>query len=186
MQRRKWILLLVLVALILSWYLLNNHPGWLPFRSSPTPEVATKTNQMVFNPEDGAVSAIQIEGQDGKIVLIKRGGDGSWVLEKPVSASADQAHSEAAASQVSAIKILKTLDADPGDNGTGLDKPDYKVTVTFQNDRVGILYVGDQTPIGTGYYARRDTGKVIIISPSGIEALLTILHSPPVATPTVP
>jgi hypothetical protein len=186
MQRRKWTLILILVALAIVLYLLNNRPEWLPFLPVATQEITVETDQVVFSSVDGSVSAIQIESKDGKVVMINRGEDGLWVVEKPLSASADQGLAEAAAIQASAIKVLKTLENDPGENGTGLGKPNFTISVTFKNGNIGHLIVGDQTPIATGYYARRDNGKVIIISSSAIEALLSMLNTPPIATPTVP
>jgi hypothetical protein len=186
MRRGIWKLLLVFAALVAIWFVLNNHPGWIPIQPAGTPETTSTASQMIFSPEDGMVAAIQIESKDGKITVIKRGEDGLWVVEKPVSSPANQAFAEAAASQVSAILISKTLEENPADSATGLDKPSYSLTVTFANGKVSHLAVGNQTPIATGYYARGDNGKVVIISNSGIEALLTLLYLPPVATPDAP
>ena len=97
--------------------------------------------------------------------------------------AADQASAEAAATQASALRIL----ANPqlGLDVVGLDKPTYKITITFSGGKTHNLAVGSVTPIQDGYYASLDGGASEIVDKTGLDALLGLLTQPPyVATLT--
>ncbi|HEX5943245.1 MAG TPA: DUF4340 domain-containing protein, partial [Anaerolineales bacterium] len=91
--------------------------------------------------------------------------------------------SEAAASQVSTMRILDTVpDLDPGI--IGLDDPEYVLTLKFTSGGQRTVDVGVITPTESGYYVR-DADKTVIVSRSAIDALLGLLTNPPyLETPT--
>jgi len=132
---------------------------------------------------DGIVSSIEVKPTDGETVKVARGGDGVWALELPFETEANQGLVEAAASQITALQIIREVDADP--SIFGFDSPSYLITVEFSDGKTSVLEVGDATPTNSGYYVRVDKEKMVIVGLSSIDALTTLPFSPPyLNTPT--
>lgn len=185
-RRSTWFAILVFAGLIgLTVYMRQAKNRAVETESTPTPE-----SQPLFEAALAQPVSIQISPKDsaqGSFAMIQEGGD--WIIKEPVEAKADLAQAEAAATQIGALQKLATVDVSPED--VGLDHPAYRFTIGFAGS-AGIggvneqhLQIGDLTPTGTGYYARRDDGEIFIVSSDGIQGLLNLLASPPFAeTPT--
>ena len=105
-------------------------------------------------------------------------------MKQPIEAEADQGSAEAAASQVSALRIVSRPQVAPDD--VGLIQPAYVLTVKLTGGMVKTVRIGDLTPTSSGYYTSvDDSNEVLIVSKTGLDALLTMVTSPPIAsTPT--
>jgi hypothetical protein len=159
------------------YYYLNNRevPADLESTAEPVTEAAPT---YLFTEEEGTPTAIRIEAKSGDTVEVARGEDGAWEMIQPVEAAADQATVEAAATQVTALRILETVpEVDP--QIVGLDTPEAVLTVEFTEGGERTVDIGVITPSESGYYVRNAEGEVVIISRSGIDALLGILIAPP-------
>jgi len=182
MIRRPTIVYLVLlVGLIGAYYFLKNRekPADISLTLEPTLEVS-----YLFTAEQGTPTGIRIESKSGQIVEVARGAENAWVLTLPIEAQADQAASEAAATQITTMRILDTVpEVDPA--LVGLETPEYVLTIKFSSGVERIVEVGVITPTESGYYVHDAEGKVVIISKSAIDALLGLLNNPPyLETPT--
>ena len=138
----------------------------------------------LFASEDGAPTSIRVESsKTGEVVELARNAENAWALILPIEASAEQGSSEAAASQLTTIRISDRLpNINPKD--VGLDVPAYKLTVKFTNGVERIAEIGVITPTENGYYVRID-GEIVIVSRNAIDALVGLLTNPPyVETPT--
>ena len=90
---------------------------------------------------------------------------------------------EAAATQISALKVISPINGKP--SIFGFDKPSFTITIEFVGGKKHLLEVGDKTPSNSGYYVRVDQDKMMVTGSSGIEALLQLVSSPPyLNTPT--
>ena len=70
----------------------------------------------------------------------------------------------------------------------GLDQPTYTITLLLSNGKQIGLYVGDQTPTGTGYYARADNAQAVVVAKTELDKVINLLKTPPLAatyTPTM-
>jgi hypothetical protein len=180
-RKQTWIVLIVL-AVVIGVYIYLDKNDIKIGKQDATPTPATEISYL-FSAQEGNASSIEIASQTGEVVQVKRG-DNGWMIEKPVVAEADQGLVEAAATQVSALRILNNVEIDP--QLVGLNTPAYKVTVSFTGGKEHSFSVGDQTPTGSGYYVQTEDGKTVIVSLNGIDALLKLLQSPPyLATPTL-
>ena len=112
-----------------------------------------------------------------------RNAENAWVVILPIEATAEQGASEAAASQLTTIRINDRLpNINPKD--VGLDVPAYTLSVKFTNGVEQIAKIGVITPTESGYYVSMDS-EIVIVSRSAIDALIGLLTSPPYAeTPT--
>lgn len=182
-RKPTWIVLGLLVAVLVSIFIFNNRKALKTLEAleaAPTAE-----SSFLFTAEEGQPSSIKIEASGGEVVVLAHDGQGAWVLNAPVAAAADPAMAEAAASQVSTLRVL--ADIDLGLDVIGLDKPAYVITVGFTGGTQRKLEVGSQTPTQAGYYVRVDGARTVIVSANGLSALLALLASPPfMESPTPP
>ncbi|HJQ15226.1 MAG TPA: DUF4340 domain-containing protein [Anaerolineales bacterium] len=173
------VLLLVLVG---AYYYLNNRAQPVDIELTAEPGTETAPTYL-FTAEEGTPTSIRIEAKSGETVEVARGEDSAWALTQPEEAKADQASAEAAASQVTTMRILETVpDVDPGI--VGLEDPEYVLNLKFTSGGERTVDVGVITPSESGYYVR-DGDRVVIVSRSAIDALLGLLTNPPyLETPT--
>lgn len=177
-RRSTWIVLLVLAAVVgFSLYLKDQQSK---AAARPTP---TESSSALFPASDGSPTNIKIVASAGNLVEIGRDQAGTWVVKAPLSMAADQAGAEAAATQVTGLRVLAKVQL--GLDIVGLNQPSDTLTVTFSSGKTHTLLVGSVTPIQNGYYSQLDGGPVIVVDKPGMDALLGMLTSPPyVATLT--
>lgn len=182
-KRSTWILMTLFVALAAVAIIMQRNedtvPSTLPVEgtSSPVP-----TRAYLFPAEEGVVTSLLIESRDGKIIGFERQGEG-WAATTPYYAETVPGAVEAAASQVTALPIEKSLDLDA--SAVGLNSPAFTITVGFTSGKFIIVQVGDETPTGTSYYARKGDGPVLVVSTYDLATILDMLSTPPLLdTPT--
>ncbi|RPJ28068.1 MAG: DUF4340 domain-containing protein [Chloroflexi bacterium] len=176
MIRRSTIVYIVLLLVLAgAYYYLNNReqPADIELTVEPTSQVS-----YLFTAEEGTPSSIRIKSRSGKIVEVAREADNAWALTQPIEAQADQGSVEAAASQITTMRILDSVsDIDP--EIIGLEVPEYVLTVKFTSGVERTVDVGVITPTESGYYVRDAAGQVVIVSRSAIDSLLGVLDNPP-------
>lgn len=173
-----WIAAIILILVVGGAFAFNKYKTNQAAEATSTP-----SSTSLFPAELGTVNDIKIESSTGESVEVIRDARGQWVLKAPAETAADQAQAEAAATQVTALRVVSDVTLDL--NIVGLDKPSYTVTITFSGGKISKLLIGSVTPIQTGYYVQLDGGKVQIVDKQGIDALLGMLTNPPYAvTPT--
>ena len=179
MKRSTTILLVIFLALVGLVFYLNQREPEVEASDVPTSEPA----KFLFSESDGLPTSIDIQDSDGNQVVVVRNDAGVWVLEKPIEVEADQASTQAAASQLTSLRVLSTVEVAPAD--VGLVQPSHVLTVKSSADTQITVRIGDLTPTESGYYAQSDgSGDILILSKSGVDALFTLLDSPPVAIET--
>jgi hypothetical protein len=147
---------------------------------------ATPTGQIsfVFTEVDGAPTSIEVKPTAGEAVKVARNENNAWAILLPFEAEADQGLAEAAASQVSALRILQPIESDPN-NVFGFDNPTILINIEFADGKKHALEVGDVTPTNSGYYVRVDGDKIMVVGMSGIDSLAQLATFPPyLNTPT--
>lgn len=178
-RRNTWILLVVLAALIGFSFFLTNQKAKQAANATPTTGTL-----MLFNSSEGSPSDIKISDSSGKSVEILRSSSGTWGVQAPIVTAADQGSAEAAATQISAIRILNNVQL--GLDVVGLDKPSYTINITFTGSNTHKLLVGSVTPIQNGYYVQLDGSQVQIVDKQGLDAVLGLLTNPPYAATLTP
>jgi hypothetical protein len=140
-----------------------------------TPTVVEE-DSFVFD-DMNVVSSIEVIPADGQTVHLERNEEDVWVLKQPFETEADQGLAEAAATQVNALRITNELEADP--SSLGLDTPAFVITIEFYGDARHTLEIGDRTPTNFGYYVRLNNQRTLIVTASGIDALINLTSNPP-------
>jgi len=176
-RRSTVVYILILMVLAGAYFYLKYRP---PSESelTPTPE-ATEQVDYLFTADEGVPTSIRLESNAGESVELGRGTDNAWALTLPQEAKADQGSSEAAASQITTMRVLDRLPAlDP--EIAGLTSPEYVLTVKFNGGVERTVNIGVVTPSESGYYVQDAAGgDVMIVSKSAVDALLMLLTSPP-------
>lgn len=175
-----WVTLLIL-ALVVAAAVYMNRQAEETTDADATP---TAEAQFLFS-QDEFVTSVEVQPLDGETVKIERNESQAWELTKPDKVEADQGLSEAAASQILALRIIDELDNSKNPADFGLDEPDFVITIGFEGGKTSTLEVGDVTPSGNGYYVRTEDGKFYLMTLSGISALTNLATIPPyLNTPT--
>jgi len=165
-----------LLTLAGAYYYIKNRPQ--PADILVTPEASEQITYL-FTAEEGVPTSIRIESKAGEKVEVVRDASNAWALTLPLEAKADQASAEAAATQVTTMRILdKVPNLDP--SIAGLQTPEYVLTVKFNGNVERTVNIGVVTPSESGYYVQDASGgDVQIVSKSSVDALLSLLTSPP-------
>lgn len=182
MRRSTVIYLLLFLGMAGAYIYLNNRPEPADIAVTVAPEAVI---EYLFSSADGNITNIRMESQTGEIVELARNAENAWALTLPTEASAEQGAAEAAASQLTTVRISEHLpNISPKD--VGLDVPVYSLSVKFTNGVERIAEIGVITPTESGYYVSMD-GEIVIVSRSAIDTLIGLLANPPYAeTPTPP
>lgn len=176
-RRSTVVYIVILLALAGAYYYLNN-------RDQPAADILvtpglTDQPTYLFTAESGIPTSLRVQAASGETVEVARDADNAWALILPLEAKAEQGASEAAASQVTTLRVLDVVpDVDP--EIVGLKVPEYLLTVKFNNSVERTLNIGVVTPTESGYYVQDASGgDVLIVSRGAIDSLLGLLTAPP-------
>lgn len=175
-----WITLIVLAAVIGTAYYLSQQPETeAQAEGTPVPE-----ETFLFG-QDAQVNSIQVQPIEGETVALARGENQAWALTQPNEAEADQGLAEAAAAQITALRIIDPLFDVSDPSVFGLAEPAFVITLGFADGSTSVLEIGDVTPTNSGYYVRTDDGNYYVVALSGLSALTNLVTAPPyLSTPT--
>ncbi len=176
-RRSTVVYIIILLALVGAYYYLKNRPQ--PADISVTPEATIEQTSYLFTADEGVPTSIRIQSKAGETIELTRDSTNAWALTLPVAAKADQGSAEAAATQVTTMRILnKVPNLDP--NVAGLKTPEYVLTVKFNDKVERTVNIGVVTPSESGYFVQDAAGgDVQIVSTSSVDALLSLLTTPP-------
>ncbi|NWG34091.1 MAG: hypothetical protein HXY42_06580 [Chloroflexi bacterium] len=182
MRRSTSVYVLVFILLTGVYLYLNSRPET---PDTDTAEPTTEPIEYLFQAEDGLPTGIRIESKAGEVVEVARNTENAWELILPETAAADQGSVEAAAIQVTTIRILDRI---PGlaPEAVGLETPEYTMSFKFTGGTQRNIEIGVLTPTQSGYYTRGEGLEVLIVSKSAVDALLQLLANPPYAVTETP
>jgi hypothetical protein len=178
MIRRPTVVYIVILAALIGtyFYFKNREPAAADIAVTPG---ASEEVKYLFTAEDGIPTDIRIVAKSGETVEVARDANNEWVLHRPIEAKAEQGAAEAAASQVSTLRILDTVSNIDLDLA-GVKVPEYLLNIKFSSGRERTIKIGVVTPSESGYYVQDAAGgDVQIVSKDALDALLGMLTSPP-------
>lgn len=182
MKRSTWIILVIFLALAGLMYYLNQRK---PATSEEAEATPVPSVEYLITENDGLPTSIDIQSDNGNEVHIERNEDGDWVLKQPIEAEANQGSAEAAASQLTSLRIVSRPEVALAD--AGLAQPSYIMTVELTGGKVKNVRIGDLTPTESGYYTSFDgNDEVLIVSKTGLDSLLMLVTTPPYASTATP
>lgn len=184
MRRSTLVILLLFVITVGAYFYLKNRTQLEESADSAVTLEPTVEVSYLFTAEDGVPAGIRLEAQTGEVVELARNAENAWEIIEPSAAAADQGSAEAAASQITTIRISDRVpNLNPRE--VGLELPSYTLMVRFKQDVERIAEIGVVTPTESGYYVRIDD-EIVIVNRSGIDALIGLLTNPPYAETLTP
>ncbi len=153
---------LVLAALTGGIYWTNKHKADEAKKPAATTEATPK---VIAIPED-QVKEIRIAKKDAEPTVVSKAGD-KWILVQPKAMAADQ---EAVGSMVTALSSLnadRVVEEKPADLAPfGLATPKEQVTVTKKDGKTVTLDLGDDSPVGSGVFAKLAGDSKVYVIPT--------------------
>lgn len=180
-RRSTWVALVVVAILAGVLFYMNREEQVVEEVAEAFPTLPSRT---VIPDEDGTASRIRIEAATGEVVEVALNMQANWQVILPFEGAANQGNIEAVVTEIDTMRFINEItDVPPAD--LGLASPAYVLTLHFKSGAKHILEIGDKTPSETGFYARLDGDRLLVVENFAIESLLTFVAFPPYfATPT--
>jgi len=149
------VLLAVLVGL--TW--------WSNKKQAAASKSPTDSSTKLLSIADDQFQEIRIKKLTGETIRLRRE-NGKWQITEPSPLPADQDTVGSLVSSLSSLNADKVVEDKATDlKPYGLDAPTLDVTVTKKDGKTDELLIGDDTPTGSGSYAKLNSGaKVVTIA----------------------
>lgn len=181
MLRRSTLIVVALFLLLIAGVF------WQQRREATvTPGVTpTMASDVLLFPDGAAITALRLERVGAQTIEASRDPQGQWQLTWPQVEATDSMALEMAVNQLGQLTPLTLMDTPPALEAAGLDKPAYRLLATYADGHQVRMSVGSQTPVGGSYYVLVGEKGIFVVSSYGLEPVLNLADSPPVAaTPT--
>jgi hypothetical protein len=188
MVRRSTLILLVVFVILVgfAWILQHNQTNTQESAATMTP---TTIVAYLYNLGGKQVDSINIFDTSGnQIEYYLDPTIGSWVVRDLPIEQADSFQIESIAGRLFALQAVETLVEAPPLDSIGLATPTYTINMTTTDGGQLVTYVGAITPIGSGYYVKVGSDKIVIVDKVIMDDVLSLLTNPPfspTATPVV-
>lgn len=174
-RRSTWITLAIFGLVLAAAVVIQQTQQRQAAQATPTAGL-----DFLFEVEGSDIIALRITSADGDVVAVQRDEEGEWTLSEPENAPADQDRVGSAITQAESLRVLSTLEEEPEAVAIGLEPPQYTITITLGDGQRQTALVGNETPTGSGYYARRQEGALRVVNKSSMDLVLEMLAEPPV------
>jgi hypothetical protein len=186
-RRSTWIVLIVFALLVgFAWYFQRYQTNKAETVGTATP---TAPPTYLYNLSSSEVNEIKISDASGsKIDLYRDPSSTNWAIADVPVDQADSFQIESISAQLFSLQAQETLTQTPPLDAIGLVTPTYTITMTTSEGTQINTYVGSETAIGGGYYARVDAGLVVIVDKVVMDDIVNLINNPPLlptATPEV-
>jgi hypothetical protein len=145
---------LLIAAVLLA--LLGGGVYWSNKNAAEEKPAADTSPKILEIPQD-QVQQVDIRKPDGAPVVLQRADNGQWQMVVPEKLGVDQDAASSLLSTVSSLPSDHLVEEKTTDFAAfGLDKPSLEVSVTSKDGKMRKVLIGDETPTGSGYFARLD------------------------------
>ncbi len=142
----------VLVALGVGAYFSNKAEK--AKEGKPSTDSSTSSVKVLAIPED-QVAKIELAKKDAVRTVVERGADGKWKIAAPKPLPADQDAVSSMTSTISSLNSDRLIEDKASDLAQyGLNAPSLAVTVIKKDGKTDKLLIGDDTPTGSGAFAK--------------------------------
>ncbi|MFB3825190.1 MAG: DUF4340 domain-containing protein [Bryobacteraceae bacterium] len=119
--------------------------------SKPSADAAPK---ILTIPED-QIQEVRLQKTGGETTVLRKGGDGKWAIAEPKPLRADQDSVTSMISSLASLSADKLVEEKAADLAPyGLTQPGLGVKVIKKDGKTEDLFIGDETPTGSGSYAK--------------------------------
>jgi hypothetical protein len=158
------VLLVVLGGLAGYIYYIDSGP------EPPDPNAKPKAFELTSD----NIEELEFKSPDGQTARVQRTG-GNWELVEPVKADADDGVVGTVTSNLGTLEVQRVVEESPADLGQyGLANPRIDVGFRLQGQKeFQRLLVGEKTPTGGDFYAKRGDEKRVVLISSFLDSILT-------------
>jgi hypothetical protein len=179
MIRRSTLIVVILFVLVAGfWIYLQKKPA-----SSQSAQATLTPAPSLLNLAANSVTAFKLVDSEGQ-VMIRVGTDGQWTVEQPANSTITPGNIQEILSQLAGISVVLSFTSAPPEEGTGLGKPAYTLSISTTTGPDRVIKVGMATPTDSGYYVQVDQALPVVISKNAIDRVAELLRSTrPTPTP---
>jgi hypothetical protein len=186
-RRSTWIVLIVFALVAGFAWIFQHYQSTKAVNTTTT--TPTAPPNYLYNLTDSEVEEIKISDQSGNAIDLYHDPILSkWAIADIPADQADSFQIESVSAQLFSLDAQDTLTQTLPIESIGLATPVYTITISTTEGTSINTYIGTETAIGSGYYARVDSGPVVIVSKTVMDNILELLKTPPLlptATPEV-
>lgn len=184
-RRSTWIVLGLFILLVGFVFILQRYQANKAANLATVTPTAPPT--YLYNLGDAQIDDFRIADNSGQnIELVRDPSSNKWTIEGVPAEQANSTEIESVSSQLAKIQVQETFTQTLPLDSIGLATPSYTITLTTSAGSQLVTYVGTQNAIGSGYYIKDDTGKVMIVSKSILDDILNVLKTPPLMPTATP
>jgi hypothetical protein len=129
------------------------------------PSSANDSPKILTIPDD-QFKEIKIAKKDGETTIVSKTGD-KWSLTMPKALAADQDSVSSMITSLGSLTADRVVDEKPADLAPfGLSDPKEQVVITKKDGKIQTLQVGDDSPVGSGVFAKLDGDPRVFVIPT--------------------
>mgnify|MGYP005841307931 FL=1 len=178
---KRWSTVGLVVAFLLLALFVYLEPR-IAARPTPTPSGASRN---LLELSSAAIQRIRVIDHQNRLEAeAERDASGQWFLTVPTRHLVRQDTLDALAGGLAALFVQQVISDAVDLSAYGLVTPTYTIVISA-TDRVFTLTVGVQTPVGGGYYVRKEGDPAVyVVGTFAIDEAKKLITQPPLATPT--
>lgn len=144
--------LLVAVALLA---IAGGAVWWSSKNKKDDAEASASTNPKILDLKAEDLKRIEIRRSPGETTVLERAGGGAWTMVQPQPFALDAGAVASFAESLATLEADKLVEAKVADFAPyGLKEPVYYVLLTTKDGKLRTVLLGDETPMGSGWFAR--------------------------------
>src|SRR5687767_2470888 len=121
--------------------------------------------------KDEDLSRLEIRRLGAEPVVVERGKNNQWQMKSPEPLRLDQDAVSSLVTSFTGLTQDRVIDEKPTDlSAFGLGTPSIEVTATAKNGTKQTLLIGDDTPTGSGVYAKLDNQPRVFTLSTGTKS----------------
>lgn len=186
-RRSTWILLGVFALLVgFAWLFQRYQTNKTNNAATATPTVTPVKLYALTNSQVNEINIVASAGD--KIDFYRDPASSNWAIKDIPVDQADSSQIESINEQLLALQVQETLTQSLSLDSIGLVTPAYTITMTTTDGTQLVTFIGSPNAVGDGYYARADSGQVVLVDKVVLDEVLNLLKNPPLlptATPEV-
>lgn len=121
------------------------------------PKASADAPPKILSLAESDISKVSLRKKNKEELILDKDQAGKWQIVGPKPLHADLSTVSGMLSTLSSLNSDRLIDEKPGNlSPYGLSEPSLEVAITDKNGKVRTLLVGDDTPTGSGVYAKLD------------------------------
>ncbi|QHQ61153.1 DUF4340 domain-containing protein [Anaerocolumna sedimenticola] len=162
-KKKNLTLIVLLIALILMIAACFSLIKYKDKKAANGNEDSTKETETIANVETDTIQTIYFKNKDNEMTLVK-GDDGNWKNSEDEAFPVNQTNAGNMAKAFTDIASSRTITEGVDDlSNFGLDNPAITVTATAKDGTKTTITLGNEAPIGGGYYGALNEDKKVYV-----------------------